>query len=191
MKNKIILFLACLFVGLKSMAQTKEATQLVKFYNAYAKSKSTADLKNFFLSFPASFNSFQKIYGYDEKKGEAPNYGVEQQHIKLFFGSVAVVDKNTFANKLLDIVRNAKWEADAVNDLQAGTREYFFKESATIIPLLAKRTNEIDSFWYFFSDGPHFNEKVFEQTKHILKDNAKMLGAYQKEVKHVKQDNKH
>jgi hypothetical protein len=174
-------------------AQEKQGRDLPSIYKAYKKDNSVKNKRDFFYAFPTSFVGLQQLYGYDDIKGTAAKYyNVAPEHISLFFKSAENIDNKVFTKKVLDISKNGKWEADAVNYFQDGLRKYFFNHSNTFLELLSKRDkNEISGFWYFFSDGPHFNKEVSNRVLKLLKSNPSMERTYLNAVQKVKKDNAH
>jgi hypothetical protein len=189
--NNYIGFLFLIFFTLGCNAQEKDTKDLSIIFKEYKKSNSLKSRKDFFYAFPNSFSSFQKIYGYDDTKGAAPYYGVAREHVSLFFKTAEVIDKKTFSQKLLIISRNGKWDADAVNYFQEGLRSYFFNHKEFLSLLSTSDKNQVYGFWYFFSDGPHFNDDVSKRVLNILKNNPTMRTSYLNAIKQVKKDNIH
>jgi hypothetical protein len=165
-------------------------SNLSTIYKEYTKDKSISNLRLFFYSFPNSYGDLQKLYGYDDVAGEAPFYKDAREHITVFFKSSVSVNAIVFSKKLLKISKHGKWDADAVNYFQEGLRSYFFSRPKEILNILKLESEEstID-FWYFFSDGPHFDKAVYDKVVPLLKKSPSMLRCYLKAVKAVKKDN--
>ncbi len=191
--NRSLAFLvALLFLGLGCNAQNKKKVSLADIYAKYKTDHSVKSMNEFFYIFPHSFAEFQKLYGYNEVKGASPYYTVASEHVALLYKASLSIEKKAFSAKLFEISKNGKWDADAVNYFQEGLRNYFFKESKEIIDLLNKKSNnEIESFWYFYSDGPHFNEPIHTKTLAMLKGNPILIDCYERAVKRAKKDNVH
>lgn len=191
-KSKHIINLFPIFFILIGTAQEKNSRELSNVYKAYKVDKSVVNLKAFYSAFPTSFVDLQKFYGYSEISGAAPYYTAAKEHLNVFFKSSKAIDVKSFSKKLVAISKNGRWEADAENYFQEGLRVYFFSHSKAMIDLLnTKKRNEIISFWYFFSDGPHFDEKVHEKVMTVIKVDSFMKRCYLEAVQHVKMDNIH
>ncbi len=189
-KNIVLLFIL-MYSSLACNSQKKQKT-LESLYLTYKKESSVKIINEFFYAFPSSFSEFQKLYGYDDKKGESIYYKFGLEHITLFYKASESIEKKIFASKVIAISSNGKWDADAVNYFQEGLRNYFFKESKSVIDILNKKSNnEIEGFWYFYSDGPHFDELVHKKTVTLLKDNPILLSCYEKVIKQIKKDSLH
>lgn len=190
-KSVVICFLVTFFLSIASNAQENHK-DLPSIYKEYKKTNSLKSKKDFFYAFPSSFSSFQRIYGYEDYKGAAPLYGVAREHINLFFKTADMMDKKIFSQKLLEISRNGKWDADAVNYFQEGLRVYFFTHNKSLLELLSKnKRDDIYMFWYFFSDGPHFNKEVYNKVIELLNENESMKEAYLQAVQQVKKNSIH
>lgn len=146
----------------------------------------------FFENFPKSFLQFQELYGYDDAKGKAPYYDSAEKHLNFFFKTSEVVKNDDFINKLIDISRDGKWDADFVNSFQEKLRSYFFIKYDLFIKLLKKRNEtEVKGFWYFFSDEPHFNSEISTKVLKLLEKEIEMKKNYLYIIKKVKEDNVH
>jgi hypothetical protein len=190
-KVALICFLATFSLSIECNAQGNRE-DLPSIYKEYRKTNSLESKKDFFYAFPNSFSSFQRMYGYDDHKGSAPLYSISREHISLFFKTADMVDDKIFSQKLLDISKNGKWDADAVNYFQESLRKYFFTHNKSILELLSKnKKDDIYRFWYFFSDGPHFNKEVYSKVIVLLSENQSMKEAYLRAVQQVKKDNIH
>ncbi|RYU92352.1 hypothetical protein EWM62_02640 [Mucilaginibacter terrigena] len=173
-------------------AQVNTKANLGDIYSASLKGNTKQYERAFFNLFPDTFTDFQRMYGYDEAKGGAIYYRQALGHINYFFKTAKSVDEKVFAQKLLSITKNGTWEADAENYFQSDLRNYFFGHSSLLIPLLkAKSQNEIDRFWYFFLDGPHFNKDTYNRTLILLKGNPSMVKACKRAADKVNKNNVH
>lgn len=153
---------------------------------------STECKKTFFYSFPKTYQEFQKVYGYDDVKGEAPFYSNSEEHLVFFFETSLALKKEVFIDRLISISKDGKWDADSVNSFQDKMRKYFFANSDLFLKLLKnKNENEIKGFWYFFSDEPHFNNEVLKRILKILEKETQMKNVYVDVVEKVKKDNIH
>jgi hypothetical protein len=146
-------------------------------YQSYAKSeknKSSDTVKfqqQFFYAFPDNFIDFEEIYGFDDSTGnEAPLYKDLQyyHHIKSLFNKLNIIDKIEYYTKLINLSIGGKWDADNVSLLQSGLRRHVYDDINLTTGILSKyKDEEIRSFWYFFFDEPHPNEKLPNELKQI------------------------
>lgn len=177
---------------LSSYSQVGSKSSLGNILKNCKKNTSTECKQAFFDNFPNSFSRFQELYGYDEIKGEAPYYNVAEEHLVFLFKTPDIVKSDVFINKLIDISRNGKWDADSVNYFQEKLRNYFFDNYSLFMNQLKRREEkEIKGFWYFFSDGPHFNSEISSKVLKSLKKEVEMRKTYLNIVKKVKKDNLH
>lgn len=189
--QNIVLIIAMLNLTLSCNSQTQN-TNLENILKECKKYPSKKCEKLFFDNFPKSFQEFQKVYGFDDVKGEAQYYSNSEEHLLFFFKSFEGIKKEDFINRLINISRGGKWDADSVNSFQDKFRTYFFANSLLFINLLKGRNeNEIKDFWYFFSDGPEFNNEVSEKVLKVLEKEPQMKNLYQNVIIKVKEDNIH
>ncbi|UUC45193.1 hypothetical protein [Flavobacterium cerinum] len=147
---------------------------------------------SFFNSFPTTFQEFLKEYGYDNIKGEAPNYSNSENHLVFFFETASALKKEAFIDKLIHISKDGKWDADSVNSFQEKVRDYFLANSELFLKRLnSKNEKEIKGFWYFFSDEPHFDDGISKKILKTLKNDTKMKSVYIDIVNKVKKENIH
>jgi len=190
MKNFWMLVLT-LAVTLSCNSQNKKVN-LGSILKECKKNPSTECKKTFFDSFPKTYQDFQKVYGYDDVKGEAPYYSNSEEHLVFFFETSKVLKNEIFIDKLINISKDGKWDADSVNSFQDKLRTYFFANSSLFIKLLKNKSEkEIKGFWYFFSDEPHFNLEVSKKVLKILDKETSMKDLYMGTVKKTKKDNIH
>lgn len=194
LKNKNHSFFALIllaFFSISSCSQNKKV-ELGQILNECKKEPSIYCQTMFFENFPKNFMEFQKNYGYDDIKGEARYYSNSEEHLSFFFNCSNSIKNDVFIEKLIGICKEGKWDADSVNSFQSKTRDYFFKNSNLFLSKLRdKNKNDIYGFWYFFSDGPQFNEKVSRDVLILLKNEKRLKNIYLEAVKKVKIDNIH
>jgi hypothetical protein len=110
-------------------------------------------LAGFFGALPPDFACFNRLFGYSD--GPAPLYSEPQLHF-LFPKIAAVVPKHDYAQKLVGLAVNAKWEADQTGALQDATRSVLDAETPLFIDLLAKLSAASErSVWAFLFGAPH------------------------------------
>lgn len=188
--NYFLLVLFILF-STSSCSQNKKV-ELGEILNKYKKEPSIDCQIIFFENFPKNFSDFQQKYGYDDIKGETQYYSNSEEHLSFFFNCSNSIRNNVFIEKLIGICKEGKWDADAVNSFQSKTRDYFFKNGNLFLSILrCKQKKDIYGFWYFFSDGPHFNERVSKDVLKLLKNETELKKIYLDVVKKVKIDNIH
>lgn len=187
-KRPLYLFALVIF-SFACDAQVKKQDDFLKIFQKNKEHQSAQNQTAFFNAFPATFISFQKLYGYDEKKGESPFYAVSKEHVDLFFKTSKSVAETKFIQKLIGIAKDGKWDADAVNYFQSDLRSYFFNHSDAFFTVLnTKGKAEVDGFWYFFSDGVHFNQDVYARAVKLFKTGSPLKQSYLNAVARVKKE---
>lgn len=189
--NRIILLGCVMLLSMVSCAQTTKSKRLSSIYSEYKRSKSKQSEKDFFKEFPNSFKEFQSVYGYDDVKGESPNYKVAFDHVNFFFKSAPLVNKNEFSRKLINITLHGKWEADAENYFQDNLRNYYFANSTAILDILkASKLTDADQFWYFFCDGPSFDSTLEAKVKKSLTNYPQLKKSFVRMAQLAKKNSK-
>jgi|GEM_PF-3412978 len=185
----ILAFILTITLSCKSQNNKMDLGNILK---ECRKHSSAECKKTFFDNFPKTYQEFQKVYGYDDVKGEAPFYSNSEEHLVFFFEISQVLKKEAFIDKLISISKDGKWDADSVNSFQDKMRQYFFANSALFLKQLeSKNKNEIKGFWYFFSDEPHFDTEVSKRILKILEKETQMKNIYVDVITKVKKDNIH
>lgn len=115
----------------------------------------------YFDCFPASYERFSEVFGYQEINGEAvyaPLYYNSQIYIiEAFYGTKKHVGAEAFARKLVHLATTARqWYADAPSALQYVLQTELQKDRPLYLAILSdKDANGIRMFWNFLFDGPH------------------------------------
>ncbi|WP_285010113.1 hypothetical protein [Pedobacter faecalis] len=162
----VSLALVCVWRG-----QTQDLSGLKKAFADVQVDGAAETRVRFFREFPSSFNTFQRVFGFDDVKGEAPLFSTSEKYISAFFVSVIAVRQDQAINKLISISKNGHWDADAVNYFQKGLRKFYSERPGEFVSILrTKSVDDISGFWYFFLDEPHFNKKLYNQTVKSLGD---------------------
>lgn len=194
LKIKTHVFFALIILissSISSNSQNKKI-ELGQILNECKKKPSIGCQTTFFENFPKNFVDFQKNYGYDDIKGEAKYYSNTEEHLSFFFNCSNSIKNDVFIEKLIGICKTGQWDADSIDFFQSNTRDYFFRNSSLFISLLRdKQKTDIYGFWYFFSDGPHFNENISTEVLKLLKNEKILKDIYLDVVKKVKMDNIH
>lgn len=157
-------FISCISQANKKSSEKYEsiieqADTLKKYYDRVT--NTTGDEREkyeklFFEAFPSSFNRMKELYGFDEKKGEAPlySYPVGENHIYLF-ANLKYIDTTLYYNKYINICIGGKWEGDNIRE-GFGIYDKIYYDTKKIINVLSMRTEkEIRSVFHFVFDGPH------------------------------------
>jgi hypothetical protein len=147
------------------------------------------DEKTFFDLFPHSYAKFIEYYGYVENK-PMPLYHEAFEHIKFLTSSK--ICKQKLLDKLVNIAKDAKWEADAPNFLCEILRSSILECPDTILSLLKdKEIKEINNFWYFILYYPSLNPEnddqythMYEQLYRCVNERNKAMGQIIKDVYH-------
>ncbi|MDO6803980.1 hypothetical protein Q4595_16155 [Wenyingzhuangia sp. 1_MG-2023] len=155
----------------------EQADSLVYFMEKSFETKNLKWEHKFFNAFPETFSGMEKIFGYDDIKGEAPLYSSEKYFGKYldkrimsniigYFSEIKSVPNFNYIEKYINININGKWEAD---NIQNGFGIYYLiidrtKEFVEIASNFSK--TEMKSVFKFIFDSPHpknaYNEKLFE-----------------------------
>ena len=152
----------------------------------------------YFEEFPASFGVFNDLFGYryegewggDYKPGILcrepynnmaihPNF---IDYIDAFWRlSSSSIAKKTFYNRLIDIGRQGKWDADAVNIFLHELRELVLNDLAYFCKLLSQRDQvTMSGFWFFYFDGPHPPKSIPDELQKVKTINASMYTLMEK-----------
>jgi hypothetical protein len=187
-----MLFLLLLVLNSSCNSQNRNNKDISLLLNECKLSPTKESLKLFFDTFPSSYNELQNTFGYSDEKGAAPYYNNGEEYLVMFFKSSQVVDKEVFIDKLIEISKGGKWDADNVNSFQEKLRNYFFSNDKAFLIILNKKDKAvIKEFWYFFSDEPVFNKENYVKVLSLLETNEIMKQIYIEVVEKVKIDNVH
>lgn len=134
--------------------------------------------KEFFNTFPNTFEEFDGLYGFDDEKGERLLYSKYPKHFPFFFGCSEVSDQEKL-KKVIKIGIGGKYNDGVPIDM-------FHGPTFDLIKSHPKKAKEIldnlpdeksASFWYFLFDSPHPNDKQnvrnFELLQFTLGKNSK------------------
>ena len=187
-----LVFLLLLVLNSSCNSQNKESKKINVLLNECKLNPTKEHFNLFFNSFPSSYNELQNTFGYSDDKGEAPYYTNGEEYIVTFFKSSQAVEKEVFIDKLIEISKGGKWDADNINSFQEKLRNYFFSnDNAFLITLNTKDKTVVKEFWYFFSDEPVFNKENYTKILMLLETNKVMKQIYIETVEKVKKDNVH
>ena len=147
------------------------------------------DEKTFFDLFPHSYAKFIAYYGYVENK-PMPLYHEAFEHIKFLTSSK--ICKQKLLDKMVNIAKDAKWEADAPSYLREILIHSIQECPDTILSLLKnKEMKEINNFWYFMLYYPSLNPEndgqytsMYEQLYRCVNERNKAMGQIIKDVYH-------
>lgn len=111
--------------------------------------------KLFFKLFPDDFLSLDSIYGYNKTTGPCYLYKQAVDHIVKLFFRLDNINNDDFAKKIINISIGGKWDADAINYFQHGSRQRLNNNLFLFCKLLELYSHkETLSFWHFYFDGP-------------------------------------
>ena len=191
-KIKLLFVFLLLVLNCSCNSQNKNGKNLGSLLNECKLNPTKEHFKSFFDTFPDSYSKFQNSFGYSDEKGEAPYYNDGEEYLVMFFKSFQAVDRKIIIEKLINICKNGKWDADNVNSFQDKMRNYFFKNDQIFLDILGKREKiDIKGFWYFFSDEPVFNKGNNIKVLRLLETDIIMRKIYIETVEQVKADNVH
>jgi len=142
---------------------------------------SVKDFKKYNEYFPSNFDEFVSYFGFDDKKGiKMPLYDNANEYIELLFSNKNI-EMNYRYNKVINIAKNGKWEADAVNYFKHQIINIFNTNAANFINVLSKKDLQTQtSFWFFYFDSPHPPKKISKKLLLLLNDDENMLKALKK-----------
>lgn len=166
------------------------AIYLRHYYKQFTKTKDSLSENLFFKMLPDNFKNFNQLYGFSEEKGGMPLYG-EPHTIEYDDIRKSVLD-STYYLKLINIGIDGKWDADNISMLQDVIHNNFVRKPVLFSQLLKNKNKlEIASFWIFFFDGPHPENKqeLFNKVLNNLKaiDEA-MIPIVKRAYAQVKED---
>jgi hypothetical protein len=177
----------------KNLTLEKRVELLRESYQKYVATKTSDTIiyqEQFFNAFPDNYMDFEAIYGYDEVSDvESPLHKnlIFVGHIDTLFNNLRIIDKNLYYNKLINLSVEAKWDADNGTFLQKGLRQHVYADLSLTTSILSKYNDEdIKSFWYFFFDEPHPNEKMPNELKNI--EDKRILNLMQQSYRQVQKD---
>jgi hypothetical protein len=160
----------------KQVGIVEQAKTLKKYYEKAIGSTGAERAKYeklFFEAFPTSFKRMEEIYGFDDKKGEAPLYNTGEEHINLFY-NLRYIDTIEYYNKYVDICIGGKWEADNISE-GFGIKSKLNNDPKKMLNVLSKRTDkEIRSVFRFIFDGPHPEDSGIKKSYEELYVKVKM-----------------
>lgn len=194
MKLKVILIayiILTVYGSCKNPTENKTATISKQDSNTYVKLanrlkddyKHASDTVNnefykqkFLSDFPATFDSFYHLYGYSDSLGEMPLYKDYEKHIELFCEEANKSEIG--AEKIMRLGIDGRWEADAVGSLQTCIRVFVTNKIDLVIPKFKEFTqSQIHSFWKFYFDGPHPDDKEIKNQYSLILAKVKVADA--------------
>jgi len=134
----------------------------------------------FFNSFPQSFTDLINIYStkrfidgiYKMDSSIDPNPGPNVEyavlHISTIFNNINCIDYKKYINRLIDISIGGYWYWDAVSYFWSGLDDKLRNNPVSFLEELQNRTDEeIESFWFFYFDGPHPPDEIPEHLRFV------------------------
>jgi len=136
------------------------------YYSQFNSTQDSISEVLFFRHFPNDFQSFINLYGFNTTQGARPLYFEGENHIRNYFDIKNYIDDKAYYSKMISIALRGHWQADNVNTLQNILWKGFNQNRDIILNDLLKKNREAQkSFWIFFFDGPHpeNRKKLFNQ----------------------------
>ncbi|MBU2558914.1 MAG: hypothetical protein KJ578_14145 [Bacteroidetes bacterium] len=134
--------------------------------------------EDFFSLFPKTFEELVSCYGYTDIPLSdtvglkstvhfSPLYYQAEAHIDIYY-SLKNISTKRLIHRIVDISMNGHWQADAVNIFKHGYRTILKNNLEEFLIYLASfEYSEIESFWYFYFDGPCPEDDIPDYLKPI------------------------
>ena len=176
--SSIALLLVCLASPLEGRGDFNQNTSIKKEWEVDLQKKAEQlkiayndkDSLLFFKLFPDTFNSFMGLYGYgyneesgitNYKLGSNPLYEEAYDHIAFIFKCKDRISCQIFYEKMFNITKNGKWDADTPSYLQRGLKNMILQDTHHFVKFLSKKDiKDINGFWFFMIDGLVLNNMV-------------------------------
>lgn len=170
--------------------------RLIECHRLMREDDSNKAKESYFETFPNTFSDFQSVFGYEETP-DSLHLGVlyfeSLDYITQFFQLNTDIRPELFADRIIRLCINGKWQADGVNILQTNvvnivtfdtSHGCFYKypdivscydeslKNALLSRLTRYEEKEILSFWRFYFDGVKSdltNDSLFHRTKACIR----------------------
>lgn len=158
---------------LSSAATSPESdTDIDQLKLAYSNKNAVLFLK----TFPATFQQFVNVFGWDEQ-ADRPNplYEESYSYIDYFFALIAEKNYQDYEDKVVQVSIGGKWQADAVNYFQDKALAYI-KDTKRYHLINELEYADAKSVLFFLFDGPHprfdkaFTHSLNNDKLHIVYD---------------------
>lgn len=150
--------------------KAKKLKQLYLLSTASSKDVSNIYKQQFFDCFPNTFKQLDELYGDHEGADHkpAPLNDQAEKHIADLFNNLDDINDTLYYRKIVSIAVGGHWDADAVNFFQHGLRSRVLGNMALTVHILKGLSNDkIQSFWYFYFDGPVVKKPIGESLQKI------------------------
>jgi len=138
--------------------------------------------EGFFNKFPTTFEDFNRLYGYDETKGEGLLYKSYEKEINYFFSCTGIAD-SVKLQKCINICKTGAWDADAVSMFQYYTLQMVGRNPNLAVNILRQLPDkEISGFWHFLFDGPHPADSAVQRSFESLYKEIKSFDTAMAEI---------
>ncbi len=150
--NKLLLLILAILISCKSPSQ--EGNKNINVANL-EQSFSNKEEKEFLENFPKDFQTFKNTFGWNDEKDSAEIlYKHANSYIDYWFSLIQKPQYKKYENSIIEISKNGKWEADAVNYFKIKSIEYIKRNNKyDLINSLSK--NDAKSVLTFLFDSPH------------------------------------
>lgn len=154
-----------------------KADSMILLEQAYNKK----DYDIFFRLYPNSYTKFVEYYGYIGDK-PMPLYSIAFEHLKYLMSGK--IRKFKLIDKLFNIAKDGKWDADASSYLQDYMVDLIVEYPEIILSLLNENsTKEIENFWYFILYYPSLHpeydlqyQNKYKQIYNCIQNRDKQMG---------------
>lgn len=151
--NKLLLLTFAILISCKSPSQegNKNIINITNLEQSFINKKE----KEFLDNFPKDFQTFKNTFGWNDEKDSAQIlYKDSNSYIDYWFSLIQKPQYNKYETSIIEISKNGKWEADAVNYFKIKSIEYIkTNKKYDLINSLSK--NDAKSVLKFLLDSAH------------------------------------
>ncbi|WP_268223555.1 hypothetical protein [Sinomicrobium oceani] len=182
----IVVLSICLFIGCDQAKKTKnqpeyseeiirdtlteeqqvsEMDTLIYYFNKISSEKASESyFSKYVYAFPSTFQSFQDYFGFDDEEGAMPLYKEANTYIDNLFLASKICCKHEVFDKVINIARQGKWDADAVNYLKHKIHKIIEDNPGDFLEILSKEEQQEQiGFWFFYFDSPHPQKEISQK----------------------------
>lgn len=149
----------------KEEQQVSEMDTLIYYFNKISSEKASESyFSKYVYAFPSTFQSFQDYFGFDDEEGAMPLYKEANTYIDNLFLASKICCKHEVFDKVINIARQGKWDADAVNYLKHKIHRIIEDNPGDFLEILSKEEQQEQiGFWFFYFDSPHPQKEISQK----------------------------